>query len=90
MIIILFFFAGIFFVSSIFFIYGYDFVTSVSAAITSISVVGPGLGNIIGPEESFNSLASELKILLSVAMIIGRIEFIAFFVLLLPSFWSQK
>ncbi len=90
MIIILFFFGGVFFVSLIFFMYGYDFVTSVSAAVTSISVVGPGLGNIIGPEESFGSLAAGLKIVLSSAMIIGRLEFIAFFVLLLPSFWSQK
>ena len=58
--------------------------------ITSISVVGPGLGNIIGPEESFSSLPSSLKIVLSASMIMGRLEFIAFFVLLLPSFWKQK
>ena len=90
MIIIIFFLVGIFFISLIFFLHGYDFITSISAAITSISVVGPGLGNIIGPEENFSSLTSNLKITLSIAMIMGRLEFIAFFVLLLPSFWNQK
>ena len=60
----------------IFFMHGYDFITSISAAITS-SVVGPGLGNIIGPE-NFSSLPADLKITLSIAMIIGRLEFIAF------------
>ena len=90
MVIILFFLGGVFIVSLIFYMHGYDFITSVSAAITSISVVGPGLGNIIGPEESFSSLPSSLKIVLSASMIMGRLEFIAFFVLLLPSFWKQK
>ena len=74
----------------VFFVNGFDFITSVSAAITSISVVGPGLGNIIGPDETFSSLSSNLKATLSIAMIMGRLEFIAFFVLLLPSFWNQK
>ena len=90
MVIILFFLGGVFIVSLIFYMHGYDFITSVSAAITSISVVGPGLGNIIGPEESFSSLPSSLKIVLSASMIMGRLDFIAFFVLLLPSFWKQK
>ena len=90
MVIIIFFIVGIFFISTIFFLHGYDFITSISAAITSISVVGPGLGSIIGPAENFSSLPANLKITLSVAMIMGRLEFIAFFVLLLPSFWKQK
>ena len=89
-VIILFFLGGIFIISLIFFMNGYDFITSVSAAITSISVVGPGLGNIIGPEESFSNLPSNLKIVLAGGMIMGRLEFIAFFVLFIPSFWKQK
>ena len=90
MVIILFFLLGIFTVSTVFLINGYDFLTSVSAAITSICVVGPGLGTIIGPEETFSTLSANLKVTLSVAMIMGRLEFIAFFVLLLPGFWNQK
>ena len=69
--------------------YEYDFITSVSAALTSISVVGPGLGNIIGPEESFYSLPSILKLLLSFGMILGRLEFLAFLIILAPRFWSK-
>ena len=61
MIIIILFFIGIFLISGIFSLHGYDFLTSVSAAITSICVVGPGMGNIIGPENSFNNLPSTLK-----------------------------
>ena len=80
---------SIFFISSIFIYYEYDFITSVSAALTSISVVGPGLGNIIGPEESFNSLPSILKLLLSFGMVLGRLEFLAFLIILAPRFWSK-
>ena len=54
--------------------HNYDFITSISAAITSVSVVGPGLGNIIGPEESFTQLPFVLKLLLSFGMILGRLE----------------
>jgi len=35
---------------------GLDFVTSISAAATSISNVGPGLGTIIGPNGNFSQL----------------------------------
>ena len=56
----------------------YGFITSISAAITSVSVVGPGLGNIIGPEESFAQLPVTLKLLLSFGMILGRLEYLAF------------
>ena len=78
-----------FFISSIFMYYEYDFITSVSAALTCISVVGPGLGNIIGPEESFYSLPSILKLLLSFGMVLGRLEFLAFLIILAPRFWNK-
>ena len=80
---------SIFFISSIFMYYEYDFITSVSAALTCISVVGPGLGNIIGPEESFYSLPSILKLILSFGMVLGRLEFLAFLIILAPRFWKK-
>ena len=64
---------SIFLISSVFVYYDYDFITSISAAVTSVSVVGPGLGNIIGPEESFTQLPSALKLLLSFGMVLGRL-----------------
>ena len=45
---------------------GLDFVTSISGAATSISNVGPGLGEIIGPNGNFSSLSSPSKWALSI------------------------
>ena len=80
---------SVFFISSVFMYYGYDFITSISAAVTSVSVVGPGLGNIIGPEESFGQLPYTLKLLLSFGMILGRLEYLAFLIILAPKFWIK-
>ena len=89
MIIIMLFLTSVFIITSIFSLYGYDFITSISAGITSVSVVGPGMGNIIGPEGGFSELPSTLKYTLSFAMIIGRLEFLSFLILLLPRFWTK-
>ena len=66
---------------------GLDFITSISGAATSISNVGPGLGTIIGPNGSFSLLPDFSKWVLSIGMILGRLELFAILVLFLPSFW---
>ena len=68
---------------------GLDFVTSISAAATSISNVGPGLGTIIGPNGNFSQLPDFSKWVLSFGMILGRLELFAILVLFLPSFWQR-
>ena len=68
---------------------GLDFITSISAAATSISNVGPGLGDIIGPNGNFSELTNNSKWILSLAMILGRLELFAILVLFLPSFWRK-
>ena len=68
---------------------GLDFVTSISAAATSISNVGPGLGDIIGPNGNFSQLPDFSKWVLSFGMILGRLELFAILVLFLPSFWQR-
>ena len=68
---------------------GLDFITSISAAATSISNVGPGLGSIIGPNGNFSLLPDISKWILSLAMILGRLELFAILVLFLPSFWRN-
>jgi len=68
---------------------GLDFITSVSGAATSISNVGPGLGSIIGPNGNFSSLPDISKWILSIGMILGRLELFAILVLFLPSFWRN-
>jgi len=68
---------------------GLDFVTSISGAATSISNVGPGLGSTIGPSGNFSSLPEMSKWILSLGMILGRLELFAILVLFLPSFWRN-
>ncbi len=68
---------------------GLDFITSISGAATSISNVGPGLGSIIGPNGNFSTLPDISKWILSVGMILGRLELFAILVLFLPSFWRN-
>jgi len=68
---------------------GLDFTTSVSGAATSISNVGPGLGELIGPNGNFSQLPDFSKWVLSLGMILGRLELFAILVLFLPSFWQK-
>ena len=67
---------------------GIDFLTSISASASAISNVGPGLGEIIGPSGSYNSLPMLAKWVLSFTMIIGRLEIFTFLVLFSTSFWK--
>ena len=68
---------------------GLDFITSIYGAATSISNVGPGLGSIIGPNGNFSSLPDISKLILTLGMILGRLELFAILVLFLPSFWRN-
>ena len=78
-----------FIVTALLSISGLDFVTSISAAATSISNVGPGLGDLIGPNGNFSELQNNSKWILSLAMILGRLELFAVLVLFIPSFWRK-
>jgi len=68
---------------------GLDFITAISGAATSISNVGPGLGSIIGPNGNFSQLPDMSKWILSLGMILGRLELFAILILFLPSFWRK-
>ena len=67
---------------------GLDILTSISASATSISNVGPGLGNIIGPSYSFAEIPALAKWVLSFGMLAGRLEFLTFLVIFSRSFWK--
>ena len=67
---------------------GLDFVTSVSGSASAISNVGPGLGDIIGPDGNFSNLPNFSKLSLSLGMLLGRLELFAVLVLFFPSFWK--
>ena len=68
---------------------GYDLVTSISAAATTISNVGPGLGEIIGPEGNFSSLSNYSKCILALGMLFGRLEIVTLLILLSPFYWKN-
>ena len=69
---------------------GLDFVTSISGAASSISNVGPGLGEIIGPDGNYKSLPDLSKWILASGMLLGRLELFAVLVLFFPSFGEIK
>lgn len=66
---------------------GLDFVTSVSGAAAALANIGPGLGDIIGPAGNFSSLSDTAKWILTTAMLIGRLELLAVYVILTINFW---
>tara|TARA_B100000945_G_scaffold161692_1_gene129792 strand:- start:361 stop:1326 length:966 start_codon:yes stop_codon:yes gene_type:complete len=68
---------------------GLDFLSAVSGAATSISNVGPGLGEMIGPNGNFSQVSDVSKWLLSFGMLLGRLELFAVLVLFFPSFWRN-
>jgi trk system potassium uptake protein TrkH len=66
---------------------GLDFLTAISAAATAIANVGPGLGPIVGPSGTFQSLPDAAKWLLSAGMLLGRLELFTVLVLFSRTFW---
>ena len=67
---------------------GLDIVTSLTGAATALMNVGPGLGEIIGPSGNFSSLSDMAKLLLCIAMLLGRLEFVTLLIILSPAFWK--
>ena len=68
---------------------GLDFITSISGAASSISNVGPGLGDMIGPNGNYKALPDLSKWILAAGMLLGRLELFAVLVLFFPSFWRN-
>ena len=68
---------------------GLDFLTCFSAAASAISNVGPGLGDIIGPDGNYSPLNTYAKSILIITMFLGRLEMLTIIILFLPSFWRD-
>ena len=62
---------------------------SFSAALTSLSNIGPGL-DVVGPCSNFSMLSPFSKLTMSALMLTGRLEILPVLVLLTPSVWTQK
>ncbi len=65
-----------------------DFATSVTASIATLNNIGPGLGA-VGPTGNFADFSILSKIVLSVNMLVGRLELYPILVLFLPYMWKK-
>lgn len=68
---------------------GLDFISSISGAASAISNVGPGLGDIIGPNGNYQNIPDISKWILCFGMLLGRLELFAILILFVPSFWRD-
>lgn len=67
----------------------FDFETEFSSVIACFNNVGPGLGA-VGPVGNYAAYSGVSKILLSVAMLLGRLEIYPIIFALSPSVWAKK
>ncbi|WP_332689701.1 TrkH family potassium uptake protein [Devosia sp.] len=68
---------------------GLDWTTALTGAATAVCNVGPGLGPIIGPAGNFSSLPDSAKWLLTIGMLLGRLEILTVLVVVTPTFWKH-
>jgi trk system potassium uptake protein TrkH len=68
---------------------GLDLTSAFSAVAATLGNVGPGLAA-VGPVSNYASVPYIGKIVLILCMLVGRLEFIAVLVLLIPTFWSWR
>jgi len=62
--------------------------TASTAVLATLNNVGPGLG-VVGPAGNYGGLPEDVQLLLSVFMILGRLEFYAVVALFVPGFWRR-
>ncbi|MEZ4290337.1 MAG: potassium transporter TrkG [Myxococcota bacterium] len=63
-----------------------DLLSSATASLATLSNIGPGLAA-VGPTENFAFFASWQKLVMSMLMWLGRLEFFALLALFQPRFW---
>jgi trk system potassium uptake protein TrkH len=68
---------------------GLDLTSAFSAVAATLGNVGPGLAA-VGPVSNYASVPYIGKIVLILCMLVGRLEFIAVLVLIVPTFWSWR
>ena len=66
----------------------YDMTTNLSAALTCVSNVGPGLGA-VGPVYNYAGISVHAKITASFLMLFGRLELLPLFILFTRSAWHK-
>ena len=64
-------------------------ITAISGAATALANIGPGLGPEIGPVGNFAGLPPAAKWILTVTMLLGRLEIMSVLVLFSAAFWRN-
>jgi trk system potassium uptake protein TrkH len=67
---------------------GLDLVTATSAVAATLGNIGPGLGA-VGAVQNYAGIPTLGKLLLSVCMLLGRLELFTVMVLFVPAFWRR-
>ena len=62
--------------------------SAASAVLATLNNIGPGLA-LFGPSQNFEILPALSKLMLTLFMILGRLEFYAVVALLMPGFWRH-
>ncbi len=68
---------------------GYDILTSFSTALATVGNIGPGF-NRVGPAMNYAFFQPWIKWVLSLAMMMGRLEIYTVMVLFIPHFWKKN
>ena len=68
---------------------GVDWITSLTGAAAMVSGVGPGMGEMVGPAGNYAGIPDLAKWLLTLGMLLGRLEILTVLVLLFPAFWRH-
>ena len=68
--------------------YGYDLLTAISASMTAIGNVGPGLGE-VGAYDNFAHFPGVVKVVLAACMLLGRLEIFTLLALFSREFWRR-
>ncbi len=65
-----------------------DMKTAVSSVAAALGNVGPGLGS-VGPQANYGGVHAGGKLILTLCMLMGRLEFYTMLVMLMPRFWRR-
>ncbi|MGE4283244.1 MAG: TrkH family potassium uptake protein [Clostridia bacterium] len=68
---------------------GKDMVTTISSVAATIGNIGPGF-EMVGAVGNYSEFSALSKLVLSLAMIIGRLEIYPILLLMIPSFWKTS
>lgn len=68
---------------------GLDLVSAISTVAATLGNIGPGFG-VVGPTQNYAAFSDPAKVLLSLFMLMGRLELFTVFILMTPAFWSRK